>query len=265
MNALVLRLGGPMQSWGTHGRFDIRDTAREPTKSGVLGLLCAALGRSRNEPISDLLALSMVVRVDHAGTVRRDYQTAGGGTMPGVKRFGVAKASGGTPATILSSRHYLCDAEFRVALQGVDLALLRKLAAAVEQPHWPLCLGRKAFVPNPGLGRGVRENCDALTALRCEPWIRGHRRSPATRALADSGQSEVAAAGDAVSFEPGIVRLKYVIELPADDFTGEVRNDVVNGFDTREFALRRVRVEWHPLEASLVFDEEQHASVAAST
>jgi hypothetical protein len=40
---------------------------------------------------------------------------------------------------------------------------------------------------------------------------------------------------------------------------------VVNGFDTREFALRRVRVEWHPLEASLVFDEEQHASVAAST
>ena len=44
---LLLRLQGPMQSWGTTSRFDERDTQLEPSKSGVLGLVCAAIGRDR--------------------------------------------------------------------------------------------------------------------------------------------------------------------------------------------------------------------------
>ena len=44
---LLLRLAGPMQSWGLESRFDQRDTGREPSKSGVLGLICAALGKPR--------------------------------------------------------------------------------------------------------------------------------------------------------------------------------------------------------------------------
>jgi len=43
MPTLLLRLAGPMQSWGLSSRFTIRDTSLEPSKSGVLGLLCAAL------------------------------------------------------------------------------------------------------------------------------------------------------------------------------------------------------------------------------
>ena len=47
MPTLLLRLVGPMQSWGTTSRFDERDTGKEPSKSGVVGLLAAALGIDR--------------------------------------------------------------------------------------------------------------------------------------------------------------------------------------------------------------------------
>ena len=48
MPVLLMRLAGPMQSWGTQSRFLHRDTGREPSKSGVIGVLCAALGRPRD-------------------------------------------------------------------------------------------------------------------------------------------------------------------------------------------------------------------------
>lgn len=78
MATLLLRLQGPMQSWGTTSRFDERDTQLEPSKSGVLGLVCAALGRDRHEPVDDLAVLRMGVRVDQEGVPMRDYQTATG-------------------------------------------------------------------------------------------------------------------------------------------------------------------------------------------
>lgn len=59
MAVLLLRLCGVMQSWGTDSRFLVRKTDPEPSKSGVVGLLCAALGRGRGEDISDLAALRM--------------------------------------------------------------------------------------------------------------------------------------------------------------------------------------------------------------
>ena len=61
MTTLLLRLQGPMQSWGTTSRFDERDTQLEPSKSGVLGLICAALGRDRKEDIQDLADLRRLV------------------------------------------------------------------------------------------------------------------------------------------------------------------------------------------------------------
>ncbi len=51
MSVLLLRLAGPLQSWGTQSRFRVRDTGREPSKSGVIGLLCTALGRPRTAPL----------------------------------------------------------------------------------------------------------------------------------------------------------------------------------------------------------------------
>lgn len=136
---LLLRLQGPMQSWGTTSRFDERDTQLDPSKSGVLGLVCAALGRDRSEPLDDLAALRMGVRVDREGVPMRDYQTA----------TGVVTASGGVQKdrTVVSPRYYLSDAVFLVGLEG-ERALLERVHAALRQPVWPLALGRKSFVPS---------------------------------------------------------------------------------------------------------------------
>jgi CRISPR system Cascade subunit CasD len=139
MPTLLLRLAGPMQSWGTTSRFDERDSQLEPSKSGVLGLVCAALGRDRAEPVDDLAGLKMGVRVDREGLLMRDYQTA----------TGVISAAGKVDLdrTVISPRYYLADAAFIVGLEGNDLSLLEQVHAALRTPAWPLALGRKSFPP----------------------------------------------------------------------------------------------------------------------
>ena len=69
MKSVLLRLEGPLQSWGAQGRFGIGDTDREPSKSGVLGLVGAALGTVRND--GDLLAsLRTLATAEHAAQRR---------------------------------------------------------------------------------------------------------------------------------------------------------------------------------------------------
>src|SRR5262249_43968923 len=111
MATLLMRLQGPMQAWGTQSRFTQRDTGREPSKSGVLGLLAAALGRRREDDVSDLAALRMGVRVDREGIPRSDYQTAGGDRASARRATGVHKASGAPGETVVSQRDYLADAD----------------------------------------------------------------------------------------------------------------------------------------------------------
>src|SRR5438552_4458096 len=127
MSVLLLRLSGPFQSWGTQSRFTVRDTGLEPSKSGVLGLVCAALGfphaatewryKNRTIPFDQLRDLVMGVRVDREGSMKRDYHTAGGGKING-QPYGVAKASGAKPEAVVSTRYYLADADFLVGLEG---------------------------------------------------------------------------------------------------------------------------------------------------
>ena len=76
MSVLLLRLAGPLQSWGTSSRFVRRNTDRVPSKSGIIGLLAAAQGRRRIDPIEDPLHLRIGVRVDQPGHLERDFQTA---------------------------------------------------------------------------------------------------------------------------------------------------------------------------------------------
>jgi CRISPR system Cascade subunit CasD len=152
-----------MQSWGTQSRFLERDTGLEPSKSGVIGLLCAALGRPRTASVDDLTALTMGIRVDHEGTLRRDYQTA----------EDVVRADGSRGGTVVSNRYYLADADFLVGLAGSDLALLERIDAALAAPRWPLFLGRKAFVPGIPVrlpAGSVRQDTDLNTALYREAW-----------------------------------------------------------------------------------------------
>ncbi|HHJ4200895.1 type I-E CRISPR-associated protein Cas5/CasD [Aeromonas jandaei] len=163
MPTLLLRLQGPMQSWGTTSRFDERDTQLEPSKSGVLGLICAALGRDRSESVDDLAALQMGVRVDREGVVLRDYQTA----------TGIVNAAGKVDMkrTVVSPRYYLSDAAFLVGFEG-ERSLLDQIHQALKTPHWPLSLGRKGCLPSPPvyLPDGVRDSA-LLEALRDYPEL----------------------------------------------------------------------------------------------
>lgn len=172
-HTLLMCLVAPMQSWGVQSDFTHRDTGLEPSKSGVVGLLCAALGRDRSEPIDDLSALRLGVRVDREGLLKRDYHTA----------QNVRKASGtsmkDTKGTEVSERFYLADAAFLVGLEGDNLELLLKLDFALHHPHWFLFLGRKAFVPSEPvwLNDGLRENETLEAALRnWRPRLRPQRR-----------------------------------------------------------------------------------------
>ncbi len=144
VHTLLLRLDGPMQAWGTDSKFGIRETRTTPTKSGVLGVAAAALGRPREADISDLAALRFGVRVDRAGRLRRDFHTAG--------REGFYRASGKVERgdVIVSDRYYLADACFTAGLEASDADghdLLGYIRDALLRPKWPLFLGRKAFPP----------------------------------------------------------------------------------------------------------------------
>jgi len=141
MATVLLRLVGPMQSWGTTSRFDERDTGKEPSKSGVLGLVAAALGVDRHNwsDLEPLCGLRMGIRHDRPGVPKRDYQTA--------QR--VISADGSKiHETAVTIRHYLADAAFLVGLCGEERALLERIHAALADPVWPLALGRKSYVPS---------------------------------------------------------------------------------------------------------------------
>ncbi len=172
-NTLFMRLAGPMQSWGTSSRFQLRRTDIYPSKSGVLGMLLCAMGVRREdspralEPLNRFL---MGVRVDRGGILDWDYHTAGA-------KIGIRSAEGKikeTPSTreyetLLSRRQYLYDASFLVALQG-DTDTVNASASALQNPNWPLFLGRKCCIPAEPVFAGTG-SFDTLTeAFSSIPW-----------------------------------------------------------------------------------------------
>lgn len=174
VNTLFFRLEGPLQAWGDHqSKFLIRRTAEAPTKSGIIGMLCAALGVPRSEAAKEWLpklgALQMGVCKDAPGVRWWDYHTVGAGM-----RMRTAEGEGKTkPGAMLTRREYLCDASFLVAIQGQP-DLIAELYAAMKAPQWTLYLGRKCCPPSrPLLPKNpTGEFPDLLSALKSIPWQR---------------------------------------------------------------------------------------------
>jgi CRISPR system Cascade subunit CasD len=173
---LLLRLWGPLQSWGVRSRWDVRDTGLDPSKSGVVGLLGCALGIERGHPELEALDRKLIfgVRADRPGVVSTDYHTVTGYHRTAAGEF---KHSGGTAkslekamehgeSTIVSPRDYLHDAAFLVALASRERGLLERLKESLERPRWPVYLGRKSCVPvRPVLERLTTEYGDLKSAL----------------------------------------------------------------------------------------------------
>lgn len=238
-HTLLLRLAGPMQSWGVQSRFTIRDTATEPTKSGVIGLCCAALGRPRDAPIEDLASLRMAVRADSEGAMRRDFHTAqnilrASAKLDRLQKKGPRKSD--IMDTAISERYYLSDAHFTVGLEGDDLGLLREIHEALRRPHWPLALGRRAFVPGwpVYIPDGLRENQglrDALIPSTGYEWQGGNGRQRPDQ-------------------------LRYVVEPGEDGWhenaTRHTQPDQPLSFRPRRFAMRDVYTVYEKLSESEV-------------
>lgn len=225
MPTLLLRLAGPMQSWGTTSRFDQRDTGKEPSKSGVIGLVAAALGIDREEPWNEnlqaLAALKMGVRHDRPGVLKYDYQTAGCAATDTMIRADGSLSKDG----VTSQRHYLADAAFLVGLEGADRTLLERAHAALRNPVWPLALGRKSYVPSePVWIEGGVVGAPLPEALAAWPWIATPRRN-----------------------EPAPKRL--LVSLESNDGSGALRMDQpLSSFAERRFGARYVRAEWVDLQ-----------------
>ncbi|MER7363481.1 type I-E CRISPR-associated protein Cas5/CasD [Nonomuraea wenchangensis] len=228
---LVLRLAGPLQSWGDRSTFNRRETRPEPTKSGILGLLAAAAGRAREERLDDLLGLQLAVRVDQPGSLLRDYHTVSdyrGRPLPqaGVSAKGVQKPTSPAKYTHVTQRFYLQDAVFLAVLHG-PVGLVEALAEAVRHPAFPLALGRRSCVPTQPLFLDVRSD-PMLDVLNTVPW----QATDAARQLyaRDRGR-------------PSTVDLSATWDDPDGE---DSLTDVPYSFAPRErrFSSRRVRHQW---------------------
>jgi len=172
-NTLFLRLESPLQSWGERGQWSVRDTAPEPTKSGIVGLLACALGWCEDARIATLTRdIRVGVRCDIRGTSAplEDYHTVGGGyrTPQLLNATGDFKLSSGRPHTEQTWRYYLCDASFLAAVQAPD-ARIEELTNAVQDPYWPVYLGRKSCVPTRPIFDGLGDYSSLREALQAHP------------------------------------------------------------------------------------------------
>lgn len=221
MPTLLLRLAGPMQSWGTTSRFDQRDTGKEPSKSGVIGLLAAAMGIDRDNwvDLEPLTRLPMGVRHDRPGVPKRDYQTAGCARTDTIIKADGSESKDG----VVSERHYLADAVFLVGLEGEDILLLEKVYSALRNPAWPLALGRKSYVPSESIWiEGGVQDAPLNEVLAQWPWI-------ASRRLWEDPPE------------------KLLVSLESQDGSGVMKMDQpLSSFAERRFGARFVRSEWIP-------------------
>lgn len=206
---LILRLEGPLQSWGHESRFTRRGTAEQPTKSGVIGMIAAAQGRRRTDPVEDLVQLRYGVRTDQPGRLVRDFQTE--------IDWRTGKSSP------LTDRHYLADAKFVVGLEG-PRTLVDGIAEYLRSPRFPLYLGRRSCPP---MGRMVAGVVDAPleSALRDWDWIAAPRYQRQ---------------------QPAVAQLAVARDARPDETTEATAHDVPISFDqrNRRYDWRPIVLDW---------------------
>jgi CRISPR system Cascade subunit CasD len=173
---LLLWLEAPLQSWGADSRFGRRGTFDFPTKSGVLGMLCCALGAGgeQRELLAELAPLKQTILAygktvqqgdGHRRAIDRpsllmDFQMVGSGyddsdpwqdLMIPKKSNGDAAVGGGSKITY---RHYLQDSVFAVVME-VPSRNAEMFALAFQNPCWDIYLGRKCCAPVDIVFRGL--------------------------------------------------------------------------------------------------------------
>ncbi len=196
-HALAIYLDAPMQAWGCSSRFQRRGTESYPTKSGVLGIIAAALGIDKHgkkeaEELAQLAELRFCVyglkweKNNHEMVRLEDYHTVGGGydrADPHERMHISRKAAGAPSTTVLTHRTYLTDARFVATLEGTHEALQR-CSSALENPVWGIWFGRKCCLPAAPLSPVLADTASAAIDRLLDRFPKEHRP------LIASGQSE---------------------------------------------------------------------------
>ena len=176
---MLLWLEGNLQSWGADSKFNRRSTMPFPTRSGILGLVCCALGSGGEQ--KELLAIfaplkQLVISYGNAKTPKtqlRDFHMVCSGydekdpweTLHIPKTSEGKKAVGG--GTKLTHRYYLQDAKFAVVME-IPADMSAELEKAMQHPVWDLYLGRKNCPPKDFIFRGIFKSKDAAIAAADE-------------------------------------------------------------------------------------------------
>ena len=213
MTYLSLLLTSPMQSWGYQSKFDQRTTLSHPTRSGVIGLICAALGIDRGDDVNlaRLNEIELTTLVLKSGNRYVDFHTVGGGWDKKTNSQRICrKASGSAGDTVISRRHYVCDAKFGVIVSGNE-KLLNEIALALKNPKWGLWLGRKACIPSEPIFQGLFPSYDEAKEKLCVVC--------------------------------GVEKEKYRIEEVSSfkDGTDSIQDNPIN-YERRQFSPRRINV-----------------------
>lgn len=209
---LLLWLEAPLQSWGHDSKFGRRDSLDFPTKSGVFGLLCCALGAGgkQAERLAQWADRDMQVEAyvlkGRKGEplprqpLLRDFHMVGSGyddqdpwqTLLIPKTSEGKKAVGG--GTKMTYRYYLQDMAFAVALQGPKAELV-ELQEALQNPVWDLYLGRKNCVPTEFVAQGIYGGVDQAMG-HAGQLAQTKKRQPVFRVLQGEHEGEVLTLND---------------------------------------------------------------------
>lgn len=168
---LLIRIEGPLQSWGERSKWDYRDTSDFPTKSGIVGMIACAMGLERTDiRIGELCEqLRMAVRADRKGEIFTDFHTV---TAEKLLRADGTKRSNGN--TVISHRSYLQDASFLVALEGRE-SIIEACSQALQHPQWTMYLGRKSCVPSvPVVGTVIDSDRGLEAVMETQPLTARH-------------------------------------------------------------------------------------------
>ncbi len=219
---LALLFDGPLQSWGIASRFQRRTTGLHPSKSGVIGLLCAAMGLAKGSAEEKLLLPQLAAMKMTSITIPRRMRAIDE-PLPVLRLQdfhtvqGTRRASGkiDPEATVITRREYLLDARFGVILKGPK-QLLEPAESKLHDPVWGVWLGRKNCIPAEPIGRGLfATEAEALRALIGDRSIEEFTSVTETRMFSDGT--------DSLNDQP----------LTFGDGAS-------SGVDARRFALRRI-------------------------
>lgn len=212
IKCLAMLLDGPLQSWGYMSRFDRRTSLSYPTRSGLIGMLCAAMGidRADVEGLEQFNSMKITVFIFAQGGRLTDYHTVGGGWDKKTHSQNIVPRTNGKPSddAVITYREYLEDSKFGVILQD-NLKQIEKIAEALKEPKWGIWFGRKSCIPASPVYQGIFDDMEsALPHLKMR-----------------SGQSEI---------------LKYVCEVDTFEKGKDTLMVEAIDFKKRIFAPKRV-------------------------